>query len=340
MNDNNQRPTGDIDEATSTVMPPANLHVGATVPHGSEIRSDENESQPNLPETPELVRGTSRLTLYARRFMRNKGAVIGSVIFGLLALFAAFGGLLTPWSFTEPDFLNLSSAPSSEHWFGTTDGGQDLFAQAAHGLGRSLIIGVSVALSTTIISAIVGAGAALLGGWVEKIILAIIHFLLAVPSFLILALLVSDSGGDWKVLIFVMILLGWMYSARVIWSLSISVRENDFVRAARYMGVSKSRIIVRHMLPNISSLLVIQFVLGTVSTVMGETGLSFLGLGVKLPDVSLGTLLSGGTATVLTAPWQFYIPATILTLLTVSLALIADGLRDAIDPNSKSGGNA
>ncbi|APT93790.1 peptide ABC transporter permease [Corynebacterium phocae] len=292
------------------------------------------------PESPELVRGTNRLTLYKRRFMRNKGAVIGLFIFILLVAFAVFGGYLAKWDFTEPDFLNLSTPPSSEHWFGTTDGGHDLFAQASHGLGRSLIIGVSVAFSTTVISAIIGAGAALLGGWVEKTILTLIHFLLAVPSFLILALLVSDSGGDWKMLIVVMIAFGWMYAARVIWSLSLSIRENDFVRAARYMGVSRTKTIVRHMLPNISSLLVIQFVLGTIATVMGETGLSFLGLGVKLPDVSLGTLLSGGTATLITAPWQFYVPAAILTLLTVSLALIADGLRDAIDPNSKSGGKA
>lgn len=288
----------------------------------------------------EIVRGTSRFKLYVRRFFRNRGAAIGSVIFLFLVGFALVGEYLTPWAFFDPDFLNLSTPPSNEHWFGTTDAGHDLFAQIAHGLGRSLIIGVSVAFATTLLSAFIGAGAALLGGWVEKSTLSVIHFLLAVPSFLILAMLVSDSGGDWKMLIVVMIAFGWMSSSRVIWSLSLSVRENDFVRAARYMGVSRTKTIFRHMLPSIASLLVIQFVLGTVGTVMAETGLSFLGLGVKLPDVSLGTLLSSGTATIITAPWQFYFPAGVLTLLTISMALIADGLRDAIDPNSQSGGKA
>ncbi|AKK04776.1 ABC-type dipeptide/oligopeptide/nickel transport system, permease component [Corynebacterium mustelae] len=288
----------------------------------------------------EVVRGTSRLKLYVRRYFRNIFAVVGLLILFALVVFAFVGEWLSPWSFDDPDFLNLSTAPSAEHWFGTTEAGHDLFAQTAHGLGRSLVIAISVSLATLIISSIVGAGAALYGGWVEKVVLAAIHFLLAIPSFLLIALIVSDSGGDWRLLIVVLIAFSWMFSARVIWSLSLSIRENDYVRAARYMGISRPKIIIRHMLPNIGSLLVIQFVLGTVSVVMSETALSFLGLGVKLPDVSLGTLLTGGTSTLITAPWTFYFPAGVLTLLTVSLALIADGLRDAIDPNSKSGGKA
>lgn len=118
------------------------------------------------------------------------------------------------------------------------------------------------------------------------------------------------------------------------------MREQDYVRAASYMGVSKLRTIVRHVIPNIGSLLIIQFVFGVVGTVGSETALSFLGLGVKLPDVSLGTLLQGGTAAVQSSPWLFYFPAATLTLLTVSMAFIGDGLRDALDPNSNSGGKA
>lgn len=178
------------------------------------------------------------------------------------------------------------------------------------------------------------------GGAVEKVILAVIHFLLAIPTFLLIALVVSDSGGDWKLLIVVLIAFGWMYPARVIWAMALSVRENDYVRAADYMGVSRLRTIFRHVVPNIGSLLIIQAALGVVSTIMSETALSFLGLGVKLPDVSLGTLLAGGANAVEASPWLFYFPAGILTLLTVSMAFIADGLRDAIDPNSNSGGRA
>ncbi|GAB2508532.1 Oligopeptide transport system permease protein OppC [Corynebacterium atrinae] len=289
---------------------------------------------------PERAVGTNKLRLYVRRFFRNKLAVVGLIIFAGLVLASIFGGYLSQWSYDEPDFMNLSTPPSSEHWFGTTDGGNDLFAQTVHGLGRSLTIAVLVSLATLVLSAVIGAGAALYGGFMEKAVLAVIHFLLAIPTFLLIALLVADSAGDWKILVVVFILFGWMYPARVIWSLALSVRENDYVRAARFMGVSRARTVVRHIIPNIGSLLIIQFMLSIVSTVMAETGLSFLGLGVKLPDVSLGTLLSVGSGALQSAPWQFYFPAATLTLLTVSMAFIADGLRDALDPNSKSGGKA
>lgn len=282
----------------------------------------------------------SKLKLYGRRFLRNKLAVVGLLIFVTLILMSLFGGMFSQWSYDEPDFLNLATEPGPEHIFGTTDGGHDLYAQTVHGLGRSLIIAVLVSLATSVLSALIGAGAALYGGPVEKIILGVIHFLLAIPSFLLIALITSDAKGDWKILIVVLIAFGWMYPARVIWSLALSVRENDYVTAARYMGVSKAKTIIRHIIPNIGSLLIIQFALGVVTTVVAETALSFLGLGVKLPDVSLGTLLQSGANSLEASPWQFYYPAITLTLLTVSMAFIADGLRDALDPNSNAGGRA
>ena len=284
--------------------------------------------------------GTSKLGLYWRRFARNRMALVGLVIFVLLTLAAFIGPTFVPWEYDEPDFLNLSSPPSPEHWFGTTDVGNDLFAQTLHGLGRSLMISVIAAVFITVISAILGAAAALYGGWAERIIRGLIHFLLAVPSLLLIALLVNGSGGDWKLLTFMLVLFGWMFTARVIWSLAMSVRENDYIRAARYMGVGRFTIVMRHIIPNIGSLIIIQFALAIPSTVATETGLSFIGLGVKLPDVSLGTLLSIGSATTTSAPWQFWFPAAALTLLTVSLAFIGDGLRDALDPTSNAGGRA
>lgn len=287
-----------------------------------------------------IGRGTKKLVLYRRRFLRNRMAVFGLAVFVLLVVFALFGGFMTSWAFDKPDFLNLSTPPSPEHYFGTTSSGHDLFAQTAHGLGRSLTIALTVSVMTSILSAVIGASAALIGGRFEKGILAIIHFLLAIPTFLLIALLVSDSKGDWKILVVVLIAFGWMFPARVIWAMALSVRENDYVQAARFMGVSTWTTVVRHIIPNIGSLLIIQFTLGVVSTVVSETALSFLGLGVKLPDVSLGTLLSVGANALNSSPWEFYFPATVLTLLTVSMALVADGLRDALDPNSQSGGRA
>jgi peptide/nickel transport system permease protein len=285
-------------------------------------------------------RRLSRRRLYLRRFLRNRGGGAGLVILVLLVLFGLFGGLFTPYTHTDVDFTTLTTPPSPEHWFGTNGTGNDTFAQAVHGLQRSLVIAVTVSLLTTVISAFAGAAAAYFSGTAERLILGIVHFLLVVPSFLILALVSQKAGGDWKVLILALTVFGWMLSARVVWSLAASLREREYVQAARFMGVGPVRVVLRHLIPNIGSLLIVSFTLGVVATVQAETGLSFIGFGVQLPDVSLGTMLSDGANTITSAPWLFYFPAGLVTLLTVSMALIGDGLRDALDPTSQSGGRA
>ncbi|WP_448711735.1 ABC transporter permease [Microbacterium profundi] len=295
---------------------------------------------PVLPEQSD-TKALSKWTLYTRRFMRNKPAVGGIVIFLLLVLFAIIGPLIAKYDHIELDFLNLGTPPSAEHWFGTTPSGNDTFAQVAIGLQRSLMIAVTVSVGTTIISALVGTAAAYFGGWTEKITLTVIHFMMVIPSFLILSLLSNRSGGDWRVIALIMIfVVGWYFPARVIWTTALSLREREYIHAARYMGVRGMTIVIRHLLPNIGSLLVINFTLGIVGAVMAETGLSFIGFGVKIPDVSLGSLIGSGANTITSAPWLFYFPAAALTLLTVSMALVADGLRDALDPTSAAGGRA
>ena len=299
------------------------------------------------PETagPETTRvATKRLwkwTLYWRRFSRNRGALIGLVIFVVLVLFAIVGPFIARYDHIELDFLNLSTPPSAEHWFGTNNAGNDLFAQVAVGLQRSLMIAITVSVGVTIVSALVGTAAAYFGGWTERISLLVIHFMMVIPSFLILAMISNKAGGDWRVIALIMIfVIGWYFPARVIWTMALSLREREYVSASRYMGVGGMRIVLRHLLPNIGSLLVINFTLGVVNAVVTETGLSFLGFGVKIPDVSLGALIGAGSSSLTTAPWLFYFPAAALTLLTVSMALIADGLRDALDPTSAAGGRA
>jgi peptide/nickel transport system permease protein len=303
---------------------------------------DNDDAALSLTEERVARRGQrlSSRRLYTRRFLRNRGAVAGLLILALLVVFAIAGPMLTPYTYTDVDFTNLTSAPSPQHWFGTNGTGSDTFAQTTHGLQRSMIIGVVVSLLTTLISAFVGAAAAYLGGTAEKAILGIVHFLLVVPYFLILALISQKAGGDWKVLILVLTAFGWMYGARVVWSLSTSLREREYIQAARFMGVSSLRIVLRHLIPNIGSLLIVSFTLGVVATVQSETALSFIGFGVKQPDVSLGSLLADGAGTITSAPWLFYFPAAMLTMLTVSMALIGDGLRDALDPTSHSAGRA
>ena len=260
------------------------------------------------------------------------------MILVLLIAFAALGSSVTSYDYRATDFAALGVPPGGDHILGTNDAGVDLYAALVHGLQRSLVIAFVVAFGTTIIATIVGTVAAYVGGWLERITLQSIHFLLVVPSLLIVALVANRYGGDWKALIVVLIVFGWPFQARVTWSLAQSVSEMDYVRAGKFLGLGALRISLRHIIPNMSSLIIVSTVLGVVTVVLTETSLSFLGFGVKIPDVTLGSLISDGQSTITSSPWLFWYPAAVLTLLTLSLSLIGDGLRDAFDPQSAAAG--
>ena len=285
---------------------------------------------------------TGRFALIARRFVRRPSAVVGVVLLLLLVLFAVVGPLVSPWAYDEPDFLALAQAPGPDHWFGTTQGGSDLFALCARGLGRSLLIGILSSVGITVVAAVLGTCVAFFEGWVERVGMWVLDMLLVIPTFLLIAMVTrSASGGSsWLVLTLALTVFGWVGYARILRTLSLQLRELDYVNAARYMGVNPFRIIVRHLVPNLGSVLIIQTVLGVVGAVNSETALSFLGLGVKAPDWSLGTILAAGQSVVLTSPWVLLAPSLFLIALTFSMQLIGDGLRDAIDPYSRSGGKA
>lgn len=206
-----------------------------------------------------------------------------------------------------------------------------------------MIIGLGVAAVQTFIAAAVGAFAAYHGRWFDRVALWVIDLLLVVPSFFIIAILSVQTGGSrGSVLVLILLLagLGWMLSARVVRSMTLGIKNLEYVTAARYMSVPTPRIIVRHILPNISSLLIIDATLAVASAVLAETSLSFFGFGVQAPETSLGTLIAEGQRTAATYPWIFLAPATALTLMLVFINFIGDGLRDALDPSSRSGGRA
>lgn len=295
----------------------------------------------------------SRRQLILRRFLRNRSAVLGLVVIVVMALLAVFGPLISAWDYQQVDRTAFLKPPDSRHPFGTTQSGIDMFALTLRGLSKSLLIGLVVAVISTGIAAVVGAFAAYYGGWFERIALWIIDLLLVVPSFLIIAIMMSaDRGGtnqsgfdrfvslapSWIVLVILLGLFGWMLAARVVRSLSLSVKERDYVHAARFMGISSPVIVFRHILPNISSLLIIDATLNVAQAILAETSLSFFGFGVKPPDTSLGVLLGTGARQATTFPWLFVPAAATVVLLILSVNAVGDGLRDALDPNSGSGG--
>jgi peptide/nickel transport system permease protein len=164
----------------------------------------------------------------------------------------------------------------------------------------------------------------------------VVDLLLVVPSFIVVAIATPRLGQSSRVfwLIVLFSVFGWMISSRIVRGLTMSLREREFVTAARYMGVSNTRIIARHILPNVASILIIDTALNVGVAILGETGLSFLGFGIQPPDVSLGTLIADGTNSATTFPWVFLFPAGVLVLIVLCANLVGDGLRDALDPDS------
>lgn len=278
----------------------------------------------------------TRRTLVFRRFLRNKPAVVSLVL--LVVLFVGCYALppLLPYSYTDLDYYALQQPPSLDHWFGTNALGQDIFAQTLRGMQKSMLIGVCVAFISTIIAATVGAIAGYFGGWRDTALMWIVDLLLVVPSFILIAIVTPRLGQSDRVfwLIVLFSVFGWMISSRIVRGLTLSLREREFVVAARYMGVSNWRIIARHILPNVASLLIIDTALNVGLAILGETGLSFLGFGIQAPDVSLGTLIADGTRSATTFPWVFLFPAGVLVLIVLCANLTGDGLRDAFDPGS------
>jgi peptide/nickel transport system permease protein len=286
-------------------------------------------------ENATSVERISRGQLIRRRFFRNKSAVFGIYVIAFMFLFAFGGPFITQWSYSENDFSSLLQGPSLSHWFGTTQVGVDVFAQTTRGLQKSLIIGLLVAVFSTGLSAIVGAVAGYLGGRTDKVSMWFVDLMLVLPSFLVLVILSRFyQGKSWLLLVIGLTIFDWMITARVVRGLAMSLRERDFVRAAKYMGVPTRKIIVRHLLPNMASVLIIAATLNVGGAILAETGLSYLGFGVSAPDVSLGTLIAEGTSAALTYPWLFLFAGSILIFTVLAVSFVGDGLRDAFDPGS------
>jgi peptide/nickel transport system permease protein len=286
----------------------------------------------------DVARFASRRALVWRRFLRNKPAVVSLTL--LVALFIACYALppVLPYSYTDLDFYALQQPPSADHWFGTNALGQDLLAQTLRGMQKSMLIGVGVAFISTIIAATVGSIAGYFGGLRDRALMWTVDLLLVVPSFILIAIVTPRLGQSARVvwLIVLFSVFGWMISSRMVRGLTMSLRVREFVVAARYMGVSNWQIIVRHIVPNVASILIIDTALNVAVAILGETGLSFLGFGIQPPDVSLGTLIADGTKSATTFPWLFLIPAGVLVLIALCANLTGDGLRDALDPGSRA----
>ncbi|MFE0025778.1 ABC transporter permease [Amycolatopsis sp. NPDC059021] len=282
---------------------------------------------------PGTASGRGKLVL--RRFLRNRLAVTAVAVIVLFYVAAFTYTWYAPWAYDQLDPAANLMPPDGTHWFGTNQIGGDMFAQTMRGLQKSLTIGLLAALFSTGVASIVGAAAGYLGGWVDRVAMWVVDLLLILPPFLIISILSpAFRGKTWFILVGLIALFQWMITARMVRGMTLTLREREFVKAARFMGQPAGRIIAKHIVPNMASLLIIDATINVGVAIITETSLSFFGFGVQAPDVSLGTLIANGSDAVRTFPWLFYIPAAFLVLTVLAVNFAGDGLRDALDPSS------
>ncbi|MBA2309133.1 MAG: ABC transporter permease [Pseudonocardiales bacterium] len=283
------------------------------------------------PEREFTVSERSQGQLVVRRFLQHRLAVVSLIVLAALVLLAYVGGAL--WKYDAGEITpDNSVAPSLAHPFGTDAVGKDQFAQVLRGTQISLQIALLVALFATIFGTLWGAFAGYFRGAVDGTLMRIADLILTLPLLAVAAMLGHQFGGTWWLVALVIAGLQWAYVSRVARGVVLSLREKEFVEAARALGASDARIILRHLIPNALGSIIVNATILVAVAILLETALSFLGFGVQSPDTSLGLLVSEAQTASVTRPWLFYFPGLFIILIALTINFIGDGLRDAFDP--------
>jgi peptide/nickel transport system permease protein len=295
------------------------------------VTAPETGPGTRAPEREFTVAERSQIQLVVRRFVQHRLAVGSLVVLVLLILLAYVGGALWKYDFGEftPD---KSDAPSLDHPFGTDAAGKDQFAQVLRGTQISLQIAVLVAFFSTVVGTVWGAVAGYFGGITDTILMRISDLVLTLPLLAVAAMLAHNFGGSWWLISVVIAGLYWAYVSRVARGVVLSLREKEFIEAAKALGASDARIIFRHLVPNALGSIIVNATVLVALAILLETSLSYLGFGVRPPDTSLGILVSEAQTALTTRPWLFYFPGLFIILIALTINFIGDGLRDALDP--------
>ena len=277
----------------------------------------------------------SQWQLFWRRFFQHRMAVISTVVL-VLIVFACFSASwLAPFPKNHQNLVLGAVGPSSKHWFGTDDLGRDQLTEMMYAGQISLRIGLAVAVLSTLVGTLFGALAGYFSDWTDQILMRVTDLFLVVPAIAILAIAIKKFGDNTLTIILILAGLGWMYIARVVRSQILSIKEKEYVEAARASGASHTRIIVRHLLPNTIGPILVNATLAIAAAIVTESTLSFLGFGVQPPSTSWGRMLSDAEGYVGTSKAHLlYFPGLALLLTVMCVNFIGDGLRDAFDPQS------
>ncbi len=278
----------------------------------------------------------SQWSLFRRRFLRHKGAVISTVVLILLTVACFSAHWLAPYDPKQQDLLLGPVGPGAKHWFGTDELGRDQLSRLLQAGQISLKIGFSVALISTVLGTAIGAIAGYFRSWPDQILMWVTDLFLVVPQLAVLALALNRLGRTDTIIILVVSFIFWMSVARVVRGQVLSIREKEFVEAAKASGASPWRVMVRHIIPNIIGPIMVNATLGIAAAILTESTLSFLGFGVDPPSTSWGQMLSDAKGAVGTdRAYLIYAPGLAILITVLCVNFIGDGLRDAFDPQDK-----
>ncbi len=267
---------------------------------------------------------------------RHKLAIISFVIFTVMTITCMVAPLIAPY---EVDAINLGSirlAPSWDHWMGTDDLGRDLYSRILYGGRMSILIGIMSAVFGTGLGAFVGAVSGFYGGWADNVLMRFTDIAYAIPKLPLLIVLSAYSQAAVFSMVLIIGLLSWMATARVVRSQVLSLKEMEYVEAARSIGATNLKMITRHILPNAVGPIIVGATLAAGNAIIIESSLSFLGLGVQPPTPTWGNLLMDSQATMASKPWLTIFPGLAILMIVLSINFIGDGLNDALDPTLRS----
>jgi len=266
------------------------------------------------------------------RLRTNRTAMAGLMILIFLITMAIFGPLLTPYTYYETQLHLKNLPPSSQFWFGTDELGRDMFTRVWWGARISLFVGITASLVDLVIGVLYGSISASLGGRKDELMMRCADILYSIPYLLVVILLMVVIGSGIYTIIIALTLTGWIGMARIVRGQILQLKQLDFVKAAYALGANKTRILLRHLIPNSFGPIIVTLTLTIPTAIFAEAFLSFLGLGVQAPIASWGTMASDGLSALRYYPWRLFFPAGFISLTMLSFNLLGDGLRDALDP--------
>ena len=269
------------------------------------------------------------------RLKTNRMAMIGLFTLLFLIVCAIIAPFFTPYTYYEINLNLKNQPPSSQFWFGTDELGRDLFTRVWWGARISLFVGIMASLIDLVVGVLYGSIAGSIGGKVDEMMMRIIDMLYSIPYLLVVILLMLIIESGITTIILALTIIGWVSMARIVRGQILQLKQLDFVKAAEAIGASRSRILMRHLIPNCMGPIIITVTLTIPTAIFAEAFLSFLGLGVQAPIASWGTMANDGLPALRYYPWRLFFPAGFISITMLSFNLLGDGLRDAFDPRMR-----